>query len=316
MSEQRVIAVVGATGAQGGSLVRAICRDPGSGFTARAITRDPLSDAAQALADLGAEVVHGDLDDPASIESAFEGAYGAFCVTFFWTDFSPETELRHARVMAAAAKRAGVRHLVWSTLEDTRTFIPLTDKRMPTLQAKYKVPHFDGKADADSAFRDADVPTTYLRTSFYWENFIYFGLGPQRGTDGTLTLTFPLGDKRLPGMSSEDIGRCAYGIFTRGPELIGATLSVTAEKLTGAEMARSLTNALRETVRYSDVDPDSYRRSGFPGADELGNMFQFKRDFETDFAGARDPQQSRSLNPELLTFKDWLTTNAKRIPLT
>lgn len=316
MSEQRVIAIVGATGAQGGSLVRAICRDPDSGFIARAITRDPHSDAAQELADIGAEVVQGDLDDPASIESAFEGAYGAFCVTFFWTDFSPETELRHAQVMAAAAKRAGVRHVVWSTLEDTRTFIPLSDDRMPTLQGRYKVPHFDGKADADSAFRDAGVPTTYLRTSFYWENLIYFGLGPQRGADGTLTLTFPLGDKRLPGMASEDIGRCAYGIFLRGAELIGTTVSVTGEKLTGAEMARSLTSALGETVSYADVDPDSYRDSGFPGADELGNMFQFKRDFETEYAGARDLQLSRSLDPELLTFDDWLTANAKLIPLT
>ncbi|MGH3599660.1 MAG: NmrA/HSCARG family protein [Pseudonocardiaceae bacterium] len=315
MADKRVIAVIGATGAQGSGLVRAITSDPDGGFVARAITRDPSSEGAVSLAEVGAEVVPGDLEDPTSIEAAFAGAYGAFCVTFFWADFSPQTELRHARGMAAAAKAAGVEHVVWSTLEDTRDFIPLDDDRMPTLQGKYKVPHFDGKSDADSVFRDAGVPTTYLRTAFYWENFIYLGLEPKRDEDGVLTLTLPLGDKRLPGISSEDIGRCAYGLFKRGPELIGETVSIAGEHPTGAEMARSLSGALGETVRYNEVDPDVYRDFGFSGADELGNMFQFTRDFEAEYAGARDLSTSRSFNPDLLTFDEWLAANASRIPI-
>jgi uncharacterized protein YbjT (DUF2867 family) len=315
MADQKVIAVMGATGAQGGGVVRAICADPEGGFAARAITRDASSDNAKALADLGAEVVEADLEDPTTIEAAFTGAHGAFCVTFFWVDFSPATEMRHARTMAAAAKAADVEHVVWSTLEDTRRFLPLSDDRMPTLQEKYNVPHFDGKEEADAAFREAGVPTTYLRTAFYWENMIYFGAGPARGEDGVLALTYPMGDKRLPGMASEDIGKIAYGIFKRGPEFIGKTVSVAGEHVTGHQMAEKLAKALGEEVRYNDVDPDVYRGFGFPGADEMGNMFQFKRDFESEYVGPRDLDVARSLNPQLQDFDAWLAVNAKRIPL-
>ena len=316
MAEPKVIAVVGSTGAQGGGLVRAIAADPGGGFTARAITRDPGSDAAKALAALpNVEVVQADVEDQASIEAAFAGAYGAFCVTFFWVDFSAETEFRHATNMANAAKAAGVQHVVWSTLEDTRRFIPLDDDRMPTLQGKYKVPHFDGKEDADAVFRASGVPTTYLRTCFYWENLIYFGLGPQRGEDGVLALTYPMGQSRLPGIAVEDIGKVAYGVFKRDPEFIGKTIAVSGENLTIEQMVASLSAALGEEVRYVDVDPDVYRGFGFPGADEVGNMFQFKRDCDAQYAGVRDRGFGLSLNPELQDFDAWLAANASKIPL-
>ena len=258
MADEKVIAVMGATGAQGGGLVRAIAADLDGEFTARAITRDPSSDGANALAALpNVEVVQADLEDSASVAAAFAGAYGAFCVTFFWVDFSPETEMRHAVTMANAAKSAGVQRVVWSTLEDTRTFIPLDDGRMPTLQGKYKVPHFDGKEDADAAFADAGVPTTNLRTAFYWENLIYFGLGPARGEDGVLAITYPMGDSRLPGIGVEDIGKIALGVFKRGPEFIGKTIAVSGENLTGAQMAEKLSKALGEEVRYSASTPTS-----------------------------------------------------------
>ena len=316
MAEPKVIAVIGATGAQGGGLVRAIAADPDGGFTARAVTRDPSSDAAKALAALpNVEVVQADVEDQASLEAAFAGAYGAFCVTFFWVDFSAETEFRHATNMANAAKAAGVQHVVWSTLEDTRRFIPLDDDRMPTLQGKYKVPHFDGKEDADAVFRDAGVPTTYLRTCFYWENLIYFGLGPQRGEDGVLALTYPMGQSRLPGIGVEDIGKVAYGVFKRDPEFIGKTIAVSGENLTIEQMVASLSAALGEEVRYVDVDPDVYRGFGFPGADEVGNMFQFKRDCDAQYAGVRDRGFGLSLNPELQDFDAWLAANASKIPL-
>ncbi len=315
MPEKKIIAVMGATGAQGGGLVRAILNDQSGAFTARALTRDVTSEKARALAAAGAEVVAADLDDPKSVERAFAGAYGAYCVTFFWAHFSPEKEIADARTMAQAAKHAGVRHAIWSTFEDTRKWIPLTDQRMPTLGGKYKVPHFDAKAEADSAFTALGVPTTFLLTSFYWDNFIYFGAGPKKGPDGTLALTLPMGDKKLPGIASEDIGRCALGIFKRGSELIGKTVGVSGEQLTGVQMAASLAAALGKPVRYNAVTPEVYRSFGFPGADDMGNMFQFKRDFEKDYCGARDPAFSRSLNPALQTLDAWLAANASRIPL-
>jgi uncharacterized protein YbjT (DUF2867 family) len=306
--------VVGATGAQGGGLVRAILDDPGGGFRPRALTRDPASPKALELGRIGAEVVGADLDDAASLERAFRGAYGAYCVTNFWEHFSPERELAQAANLADAARRAGLRHVVWSTLEDTRRWVPLEDERMPTLQGRYKVPHFDAKGEADRLFADSGVPTTFLLTSFYWDNLTGPGLGPKRGADGVLALVLPMGGEKLPGIAAEDIGRCAYGIFKAGPDLAGRTIGVAGEHLTGAEMAQALGRALGEEVRYAEVSPEAYRGLGFPGADDLGNMFQFKRDFNADYRRARDPAAARRLNPGLQTFDAWLARNADRIP--
>ncbi len=315
MADKKIIAVLGATGAQGGGLVRAIQADRNGPFKARAVTRDVNSDKAKQLAALGAEVVAGNVDDVKSLERAFAGAYGAYCVTFFWAHFSPEKELAEAAAMAQAAKSSGVQHVIWSTLEDTRKWVPLDDTRMPTLMGKYKVPHFDAKGESDDAFRRLGVPTTFLLTSFYWDNFIYFGSGPKRGPDGKLALTMPMGDKKLPGMASEDIGRCAYGIFKAGAAYIGKTVGIAGEHLTGAQMASAMSRALGQEVVYNAVPPDVYRAFGFPGAEDLGNMFQFKRDFEEYFCGARSLQVSRALNPDLQTFDAWLAANGSRIPV-
>ena len=315
MAGKKIIAVVGATGAQGGGLVRAILDDRNGGFAARAITRKTDSDKAKTLAHVGAEVVAANVDDEASLTGALKGAYGAYFVTFFWDHFSPEKEKAEALNMARAAKAAGVKHVIWSTLEDTRKWVPLSDNRMPTLQGKYKVPHFDAKGESDQVFTQLGVPTTFLLTSFYWENFIYFGMGPKKGADGKLAIAMPMGDKKLPAIAAEDIGRCAYGIFKKGPELIGKTVGIAGEHLSGAEMAAAFTQALGKEVRYNSVTPEQYRAFGFPGADDLGNMFQFNRDFEVEYRAARNPEVARSLNPALLTFKAWLDKNKSRIPL-
>jgi len=315
MADKKIIAVVGATGAQGGGLVRAILSDASGDFTARALTRDVNSDKAKELAKLGAEVVTADVHEVESLKRAFKGAYGAFCVTFFWEHFSPEKEIAEARAMAEAAKHAGIQHVIWSTLEDTRQWVPLNDSRMPTLMGKYKVPHLDGKGEANQVFTELGLPTTFLLTSFYWENLIYFGMGPKKGPDGKLAFTLPMGDKKLPGIAAEDIGKCAYGIFKKGREYIGKTVGIAGEHLTGAQMAAALTNALGKEVRYNDVPPEVYRGFGFPGADDLGNMFQFKRDFNEDFCCARSVDVSRTLSPSLQTFDTWLAQNKSRIPL-
>ena len=315
MPNKKIIAVVGATGAQGGGLVRTILSDVSGGFAARALTRDVNSDAAKDLAKLGAEVVAADIENVESLERAFNGAYGAYCVTFFWHHMSPEKELAHATNMAQAAKHAGLTHVIWSTFEDTRKWVPLEDDRMPTLMGKYKVPHFDSKSEANQVFTGLGLPTTFLLTSFYWENFIFFGMGPKKGPDGKLAITFPLGDKKLPGIAAEDIGRCAYGIFKKGDELVGKTVGIAGEHLTGAQMATGLSQALGQAVHYNDVSPEAYRGFGFPGAEDLGNMFQFGRDFEDVFSGARSLEFSRALNPSLQTFDGWLAQNKSRIPL-
>ena len=311
----KIIAVTGATGAQGGGLVRAILADPNGGFRARALTRHPDSDKAKALAAAGAEVVAADVDDVASLAQAFKGADAAYCVTFYWEHFSPEKETAQGRNLATAARQAGVRHVIWSTFEDTRQSVPLTSDRMPTLLGRYKVPHFDSKAEADHFFTDAGLPVTFLHTSFYWENLIFFGLGPKKGPDGKLAITFPLGDKKMPSIAAGDIGACAYGIFQQGTRFIGKRVGVAAEHLTGAQMAAELSRALGKEVAYNAVTPAVYRSFGFPGADDLGNMFQFKADFESLYCGNRPLALSRELNPGIQTFSGWLGANKSRIPL-
>lgn len=315
MSTKKIITVFGATGAQGGGLVRAIAADPNSEFSVRAVTREPGSDKAKALAKLGAEVVYGDLGNAESVHKALEGAYGAFFVTFYWAHFSPEQEKAEAALFAKAAKEAGIKHAVWSTLEDTRELVPLHDDRMPTLMEKYKVPHFDAKGESNQQFINAGVPTTFLHASFYWDNFIYFGSGPKKGPDGKYYLTFPIDNTKMAGIAAEDIGKCAYGIFKRGNELIGKIVGVAGEHLTGQEMATALSSALNTEVTFNNVTPATYRSFGFPGADDLGNMFQFYRDFEKECNDVRNVAFSRELNPELKSFDTWLKENASRIPM-
>ena len=308
----RIIAVVGATGAQGGGLCRAILDDRGGGFACRAITRDPAKVEAAAVAQRGAEVVRADIDDVESVKRAFAGAHGAFCVTNFWEHFSAEKEKAQAKNLADAARAAKVSHVIWSTLEDTRRLMPASDSRMPMLQERYRVPHFDAKAEADAFF--ADLPVTYLVTSFYWENLYKFGMGPKKGEDGQYSWTFPMGDKRLAGIAAEDIGRVAYAIFKGGSRYIGQRIGIAGEHLTIDEMGRQLSKALGiGPVKYNAVEPDAYRRFGFPGADEMGNMFQVYRDFEADVVGARDVNATRALHPGLQTFEQWLAAHKDKL---
>ena len=313
MANKKVIAVVGATGAQGGGLVRAILADPNGGFACRAITRDPSKDQARALAGKGADVVKADLDDVDSLKKAFAGAHGAYCVTNFWEHFSGEKEKAQAKNLAEAARTAGLTHVIWSTLEDTRKLMAPSDTRMPMLQEKYRVPHFDAKHEADAYF--AGLPVTYLVTSFYWDNLYAFGLGPKKGDDGVYTWAFPMGDKRLAGIAVEDIGKVAYGIFKAGTQYIGKTVGIVGENLTLDQMSEKLSKGLGIVVKYHAVEPDAYRGFGFPGADELGNMFQVYRDFEKEVLGARSIDVTRSLNPSLQTFDKWLAINKSKISL-
>ena len=310
----KIIAVVGATGSQGGGLCSAILNDRHGGFTCRAITRDPSKEEAKSLAARGAELVRADLDDRASLEKAFADAYGAYCVTNFWEHLSAEKEKAQARNMAEAARAAELKHVIWSTLEDTRKLMPAGDTRMPMLQQKYRVPHFDAKAEADAYFQG--LPVTFLVVSFYWDNLYMFGMAPKKGDDGRYSWSFPMGKRRLAGIAAEDIGKVAYGIFKAGQQYIGKTVGIVSESLTLDEMGQKLSKGLGiGPITYNAVEPDVYRGFGFPGADEMGNMFQIYRDFEREVLGARSADVARSLNPDLQTFDQWIAKNKAKISL-
>jgi uncharacterized protein YbjT (DUF2867 family) len=185
---------------------------------------------------------------------------------------------------------------------------------MPTLHGKYKVPHFDGKGEANAEFTKAGAPTTFLHTSFYWDNLIHFGMGPRKGADGKLTFALPMGQAKLAGIAAADIGACAYGIFKR-PELIGKSVGIAGDHQTGAQMAATLSRALGQPVSYYAIPFNDYRQLGFPGADDLGNMFQVYHDFEKEVCGLRSLDFSRSLHPKLQTFEQWAVANKDKIPI-
>lgn len=312
MRTKHTIAVVGATGKQGGSVARAILGDQSGDFALRVLTRTPSGAPALALARRGAEVVYADADDLVSLKSAFAGAYGAYCMTDFWGGHGdPERERVQGSTMAEAARATGVHHVIWSTLEDTRRYVPLWDSRMPTLLGAYKVPHFDGKGEADEAFRGLGVPTTFFLTSFYWENLLRFpGMGPKKNRDGEIVFEMPMADRKLPGIAVEDIGLCALGVFKQACRS-GQTVGIAGEHPTCGQMAAAMTRVLGRQVRYVDADPVAFRASDFPGAAELSNMLQFKRDFQDIFCAARDVERTRLLNPALQTFEQWLTRHAR-----
>jgi uncharacterized protein YbjT (DUF2867 family) len=323
MAEKKIIAVVGATGAQGGGLVRAILADPAGSFTARALTRNADSAKARELAAQGVEVIEADLDDEGSLRKAFDGAHGAFVVTNFWAQRTPEEEkartraemeLAQAAAAARAAKETGLRHVVWSTLEDTRPHFDRLGIDVPTVFDDYKVPHFDAKGEANAFFTDLGVPTTFLQTTFYYEAFL-IGQGPHRDENGELVLTNPMAGNKMALVAGDDIGRTALGIFRLGGELIGQTVSIAGTIATGEELAQKFTVALGEKVVYRPLSHDEIRASGQPGALEVANMYQFYSDASDYFTGVRNPDLVRELNPALQSLDDWLNEHRSEIPL-
>ncbi|MGY4867591.1 NmrA/HSCARG family protein [Mycolicibacterium elephantis] len=321
MSDKKTIAVVGATGAQGGGLARAILADQNRQFALRALTRNANSAKARELAAAGAEVVEADLNDEAGMARGFEGAHGAFVVTNYWAQRTPEdeaartpaeAELHQAATAARAAKAADVQHVIWSTLEDTRDHFGY-DERVPTVDGRYKVPHFDAKAEADELFTRYGVPTTFLRTAGFFEGFTG-PLAPVRDADGSLVLTLPMADQPMSAIAVEDIGRTALGIFKRGAEFVGQTVSIAGEHLTGEEFAAALADAIGEPVLYRPQGWDDFRAMGFPAAIEMGNMFQYYAEDSRRFTGVRDLALVRRLNPELQSFRNWLAVHNDEIP--
>ncbi len=318
MTDKKLIAVVGATGSQGGGLVQAILDD--GTFAVRALTRNKQSASAQQLAAAGAEVVEADLDDETSLRKAFDGAHGAYIVTNYWVERTPaeeaartrgQMEFDQAENAARAAKEAGVAHVIWSTLEDTRVHFGETD-RVPDIDGNYKVPHFDAKGEANELFTKYGVPTTFLQTTFYYEAMLQ-GMGPARDDSGKLILTLPMDDQPLSGIAAIDIGRTALGVFKRGQEFIGQTVSIAGDHLTGKEYAAALTDALGEEVTYQPYTWDEYRALGFPMAIEIANMFQFYAEDSARFTGDRDLKLVRELNPDLQTFAGWLAQHKDKV---
>lgn len=305
-----LITVFGATGGAGGGLVRTLLAAAAPGtreFRVRVATRHPGSAAAQALSALGAEVCAVDLDDAASVDRALAGAYGAFCHAPYGEHRSAARLLGLADTMARAAQRAGLQHVLWSTLEDTRRYVEPDGRTMPLLQQHCNVPHFDARGQADACFVGRGLPVTRLLAGPPWERLVDAGL-LRRDADGTLALWLPLGDARLPGIAAADIGACAAALLRRPQAAIGRRIGLAGEHLGAPAMAAELAHALGEPVRHHDALPPAA-----DGADELANLLAFARRFHAELCQRRDPAAARALHPGLQDFAAWARAHADRL---
>lgn len=316
MATTPLIAVTDASGLLGGAVARALLNDSPQRFRLRALVRlaHAHAPAARALAAAGAQVVAVDHDDATSLLRGFAGASGVFAVTDFWEHGSPERELSQARAMSTAARLADAGHVIWSTQEDSRRWIALSDDRLPTLLQRYKVPSFDAKGEADVFFAGSGIPTTFVRSALAWEQLLVFGLGPRRGEDGALRLALPIGQRTVAGIALADIGTCVRELFAHGAPASTRTVGLAAAHLTGAELAAAYRRALGESVQFEAVPFDSWRALGLPGAEELGNMFQFMHDFSAMYCAHRPVEAARRLHPALQTLDAWLATHRSQIP--
>lgn len=315
-TDKKLIAVMGATGNQGGAVVDALLTVPEQ-FDIRVITRNPESDKAKALAAKGCDVVKADADDVESMVSALKGAYGAFLVTNFWADMSMKHEIEQTDKLKEAAIAAEVKHVVLSTLEDSRPIINATSDKdtWPVLVEDFDsyVPHFDGKGEAGERFFASAAPTTLLFTSCYYENFINYGMGPKKyAEDQPLSVTFPTGDLPFPLNSLHDIGCTAVAIF-QDPSTINTRVGVLSVSLTGQEIADAFSECLGEPVVYNSVDPAAYASFGFPGAADLANMFRFWSGFKPVHRGVAENE--KLLGRSVDSLASWIEKNKEAFPI-
>ena len=299
---KKIVGVVGSTGRQGGSVVDALI-DTGK-YQIVAFTRNPDSQKAQELVQRGCQVRYLDMDKPNTISNSLRDCDVLFLVTNFWEHFTPEREYEQATTLANEAQRVGIKHVVWSTLEDTRR---LNDD-IPFI-GNYKVAHFDEKGHASQYMNSIGLNVTHLYTSFYWENLLQL-IKPQKGEDGIYRMVYPMGDKLLPGVAIADIGRAVETIINKGPEI--ECCGISSEILSLCEMAKVLSEVSGCQVEYVDMDPDEYRQLEFPGARELGNMFQYKKDHNIDFCKKREVSWIKD-EWKPFSFHDWAKLNYKQV---
>lgn len=292
MTQKKLILVTGATGAQGGSVANALLLQ--KDFSVRILTRNASSANALALKTKGAEVAVGDLDDIESLKKAMAGCHGVFGLTNFWEHFGKEYSQGKNLIDAVAA--TNIKHFVLHTLTD---YGKLSGGKFP-------VPHCDGKAALQVYCDSLGLPATYVQLAFYYENFLNF-FPLQHGADDNWHFGFPQGDTKLAMASVEDLGEVVASIFNDPQTYIGRTVGVVAEDETCSSYAETMTSVFARRVVYNHIPRDVYAGFGFPGAEELANMFEVQRLYILNRQA--DKEESHRLNPGIQSFRSWLVKN-------
>ena len=274
---EQVFLVTGATGRQGGAVARRLLK---RGHRVRALTRDPKKPAARALAEMGAEVVGGDLDDHPSVEQALEGTHGAFAVQNFW-EAGYERETSQGMTLADAAKVQGVKHFVYSSVGSS--------------YRKTGIAAFDGKWEIEEHIRRIELPHTILRPTSLMEDWEEMREEIISGTLGQ-----PLDpDKSLQQVSVNDIGAFAAMAFENPEKWIGRELDLAGDESTMVELAETFGRVMGQRVEYVQVPWKEFREVY---GEELAVMYEWFNEvgYEADIVTLRDEY------PGLTTFEQYL----------
>lgn len=293
MSKQKIL-VTGATGAQGGSVTRHLLRR--GKYDVRCLTRNAGSDKARALQQAGAEVVAGDLRDRGSLKTAMAGCEAVFAVTNWWELFDSAKEIEQGRNLVDAAVETKVPRFLFSTLPSAKE---ISGGKIP-------VPHLDSKKEIEDYARSRKLNAIYFNVAFYFDNFITFQM-LQRQADGTLAFGFPQGDTPLAGVGIEDLGGVVAGALDRFDEFNGKVVGVVGDDQPCSHYAEVMTRVLGRKTVYQSIPRETYAKFPFPGAEELGAMFDFNRQY---LLGRKaDVELSRKLYPGMQNFERWLAAN-------
>lgn len=272
----RTVFVTGATGKQGGSVVRHML---GRGWNLRALTRDPRSRAAKALADQGVDVVQGDLEDPGSFEDALRGVYGVYSVQDFWT-VGAKREVVQGKNLADAAKKAGVEHFVYSSVGGA--------------ERNTGIDHWESKWEIEKHIGKLGIPATVFRPVAFMENYYSEPVetGILRGK-----LVHPVrADKPYQTIAADDIGGFVALSFERPKDFIGLKLEIAGSELTNAQAAEVFSRVLGKPVEFVEMP--------IPAEKEYSQMFNWFNDagFQAGIGALR--QQYPEV--QLKTLEQWL----------
>ncbi|TPX63942.1 hypothetical protein SpCBS45565_g06285 [Spizellomyces sp. 'palustris'] len=298
MSSKKLLVVFGATGAQGGSVVRSILNDPKTAaeFSVRAVTRDTSKPSAQDLVKLGAETIKADLKDKASLRSALKGAYAVFSVTNYWEEQNAETEIQQGKNIADVAKELNVQHFIWSSLLDVNK---VSGGKLD------KVAHFDSKAEVEEYIRSIGIPATFFLAGFYMSNLSSSMLSPSPDTK-EYTLAFPISASApVPLLeAAADTGKFVKGILLHREKTLGKRIFGATEYYIGEDKAG-------KTAKYVQVSPTAFKgflahtgASDFVQEEMLQNM-QLLEEF--GYYGNASLDESHSIvNEPLTTWKEFV----------
>ena len=287
---EKIITVFGATGQQGGSVVRALAA-AGSGFKVRAVTRNSKGEKAKALEELGIDVVEASLDDPETLKSAVAGSYGVFLVTNYWEYMDKAREIKQGKDAADASKEAGVQHFIYSGLELVKD---ITGRECP---------HFDGKGEVEKYLDEIKLPNTSVRLPAFFQVFM---LPPFyiKQDDGSFTYTTCM-DGPMDCIDVSGMGQVVAAFFSHPEEYIGKKIGLSSDRITMEQALETVASVAGVKVNLNKVPYEVFGKFPFPGADDTAAMFHFYANGNP----VRDRELTKRLNPDVKTFKEWAENN-------